>query len=69
MEATMFSYWIYDVLAGSAAELHIAHPLLVKAITAGKHKSDKIDARKLADIVPGFRAVMCPRRRCGICGG
>jgi transposase len=51
MEATMFSYWIHDELAGSAAELHIAHPLLVKAIMKGKHKSDKIDARKLADIV------------------
>jgi transposase len=51
MEATMFSYWIYDVLAGSASELRIAHPLLAKALMAGKHKSDKIDARKLADIM------------------
>jgi transposase len=51
MEATMFSYWIYDQLAPYAAELQIAHPVLVKAISASKHKSDKIDASKLADLV------------------
>ena len=51
MEATLFSGWIYDVLKPFAAELQMGHPALMKAIGASKKKSDKLDARKIADMV------------------
>lgn len=51
MEATVFSGWIYDTLKPFAARLEMAHPAMVKAITAAKKKNDKIDARTLADLL------------------
>ena len=51
MEATLFSGWIYDTLKPYAAQLDMAHPAMMKAIAAGKKKSDEIDARKIADMV------------------
>jgi transposase len=51
MEATLFSGWIYDVLKPFAAQLQMGHPALMKAIGASKKKSDKLDARKIADLV------------------
>ena len=44
MEATMFSGWIYDYLKPHAAELKVAHPLMLRAIAATKKKNDRIDA-------------------------
>ena len=51
MEATLFSGWIYDTLKPFAAELQMGHPAMMKAIGASKKKNDKIDARKVADLV------------------
>jgi transposase len=51
MEATLFSGWIYDVLKPFAAELQMGHPAMMKAIGAAKKKSDRLDARKIADLV------------------
>ena len=51
MEATLFSGWIYDTLRPFAAELQMGHPALMKAIAASKKKNDKLDARKIADMV------------------
>src|SRR5436305_446966 len=51
MEATLFSHWIFRRLRPHAAELHMGHPARMKAITAGKKKSDKLDARTLADLL------------------
>lgn len=51
MEATLFSGWIYDTLKPFAAQLDMAHPARVKAITAAKKKNDRIDARTLADLL------------------
>jgi len=51
LEATMFSAWIYDTLRPHAAELKVAHSALLKAIAASKHASDRLDARKIADLV------------------
>ncbi len=51
MEATLFSGWIYDVLLPYARELKVAHPEMVKAITAAKKKNDRADAEKLADLL------------------
>jgi transposase len=51
MEATLFSAWIYDTLQPYAEKLVMGHPARMKAITAGKKKSDSIDARTIADLL------------------
>jgi transposase len=51
MEATLFSGWIYDTLKPYAAELQMGHPAMMKAIGASKKKNDRLDARKIADLV------------------
>ena len=51
MEATLFSHWIYRHLKPHAARLEMGHPARMKAISAGKKKSDKLDARTLADLL------------------
>ena len=51
MEATLFSGWIYDALKPFAAELQMGNRSRMKAIGAAKKKSDKLDARKIADLV------------------
>jgi transposase len=49
MEATVFTGWIYDHLKPHAAALKVAHPLMLRAIAAGKKKNDRIDAGKICD--------------------
>src|SRR5712691_2981261 len=51
MEATLFTGWMYDLLKPLAQELKVAHPAMLKAITASKKKNDKVDARKIADLL------------------
>jgi transposase len=51
MEATLFTGWIYDFLKPHAQELHVAHPLRLRAITTAKKKSDGIDARTIAQLL------------------
>jgi transposase len=51
MEATIFSAWIYDILKPYARQLSMGHPAKMKAISAGKNKSDRIDARMIADLL------------------
>lgn len=51
MEATLFTGWIYDHLKPSAKELKVANPSMLKAIAASKKKNDKVDARKIADLL------------------
>jgi len=51
MEATLFSGWIYDTLQPYAAKLEMGHPAMMKAIGAAKKKSDRLDARKISDLV------------------
>ena len=51
MEATLFSGWIYDTLKPCGTQLDMAHPAMLKAISAGKKKNDRIDARKIADLL------------------
>ena len=51
MEATMFSHWIYHHLKPHAQCLEMGHAARMKAISAGKKKSDKIDARTIADLL------------------
>jgi len=51
MEATMFTGWIYDFLKPHAHEIKVAHPAMLKAITAAKKKNDREDAEKIADLL------------------
>jgi transposase len=47
MEATIFTGWIYDHLLPHAAQVKVAHPLMLRAIAAAKKKNDRIDAARL----------------------
>jgi transposase len=51
LEATLFTGWIYDHLRPFARELKVAHPAMLKAIIASKKKNDRVDARKIADLL------------------
>jgi len=51
MEATLFTGWLYDFLKPHAVELKVAHPAMLKAITAAKKKNDRADAEKIADLL------------------
>jgi len=51
MESTLFSHWIYYHLKQRGAELQMGHAARMKAICSGKKKSDKIDARTIADLL------------------
>ncbi len=57
MEATIFTGWIYDHLLPHAAQVKVAHPLMLRAIAAAKKKNDRIDASKIAD---GLRCDFLP---------
>ena len=51
MEATIFTGWVYDFLKPYAVALKVAHPEMLKAITAAKKKNDRADAEKIADLL------------------
>ena len=51
MEATLFTGWVYDFLKPYAFDLKVAHPEMLKAITAAKKKNDRADAEKIADLL------------------
>ncbi len=51
MEATMFTGFLYDELTPHAVEIRVGHPLQLKAISSAKHKSDRIDAKTLANLL------------------
>ncbi len=57
MEATIFTGWIYDHLLPHAAQVKVAHPLMLRAIAAAKKKNDRIDAGKITD---GLRCDFLP---------
>jgi transposase len=57
MESGRNHQHIYDVLKERGYDVKVAHPLMVKAIAYAKVKSDKVDARMLADLL---RADMIP---------
>ena len=44
-------YWAADTLAAAGAEVHLAHPLGVKAFSHRRVKNDELDARDLADLL------------------
>jgi transposase len=51
LEATYGWYWAADTLAAAGAEVHLAHPLGVKAFTYRRVKNDDRDAADLADLL------------------
>lgn len=51
LEATLFTGWIYDFLKPRASQLQVAHPAMLKAISASKKKNDRVDAEKIADLL------------------
>lgn len=51
MESTLFSHWIYHHLRQHGAQVQMGHAARMKAICAGKKKSDKLDARTIADLL------------------
>ena len=51
IEATHGWYWAVDVLEAAGAEVHLAHPLGVKAYSYRRVKNDERDAADLADLL------------------
>src|SRR6266478_3085927 len=51
VEATYGWYWAVDVLEEAGAEVHLAHPLGVKAFTYRRVKDDERDAADLAGLL------------------
>jgi len=51
MEATLFTGWVYDYLSPHARQIKVTHPAMLKAIAASKKKNDRVDARKIADLL------------------
>jgi transposase len=51
LEATYGWYWAADVLEQAGAEVHLAHPLGVKAFSYRRVKNDVRDAADLADLL------------------
>jgi hypothetical protein len=43
MEATLFTGWIFDFLKPHAFKITVAHPEMLKAITAAKKKEEFCD--------------------------
>lgn len=51
MEATGFCMYIYDIIEARGHDVKVAHPLKIKALTAGRAKTDKNDAEMLAELL------------------
>ena len=51
LEATYGWYWAVDALRELGAQVHLAHPLGVKAFEYRRVKNDERDARDLADLL------------------
>ena len=51
VEASPFTYPFLDPLQEAGIEVHLAHPLMLKAIAYAKVKTDRVDALTLAQIL------------------
>jgi transposase len=66
MEATLTSHWVYDHLRELGCDARMGYALRMKAIAAGKHSNDKLDAATIADLLrtqffPEVRVTVYPR--------
>ena len=70
VEATYGWYWAADTLAAAGAEVHLAHPLGVKAFAYRRVKNDQRDCADLADLLRlgGWRRRGSLRRGSASCG-
>src|SRR5215813_12412254 len=50
LEATYGWYWAADLLAEAGAQVHLAHPLAIKAFETRRVKNDRLDATLLAEL-------------------
>src|SRR3954447_10274225 len=46
MEASIFTGWVYDHLLPHAAQVKVAHPVMLRAIAAAKKKNDRCGPQK-----------------------
>ncbi len=60
LEATYGWYWAADVLAGAGAEVHLAHPLGVKAFSYRRVKNDLLTELPDVSAVQAARASLWP---------
>lgn len=51
VECTSFWYWVADWCEENNIPLHLAHAKMLKAISYAKVKTDKVDARTLAELL------------------
>ena len=59
-EATIFTGWVYDFLAPHALALKVAHPEMLKALTAARKKNDQSDAEEITDLLRVNWLPECP---------
>ena len=65
LEATYGWYWAVDALAEQGANVHLAHPLGVKAFEHRRVKNDVRDAADLADLLRMDRPLVSCASRSG----
>jgi transposase len=53
IEATYGWEWMVDFLQDAGVEVHLAHPLMTRAIAAARVKNDAVDAATLARLLAG----------------
>lgn len=70
MEATMFTGWVYDHLRKYSPQVKVAHAAMLKAISAGKKKNDRVDARRfrIFCVATTSRNAICLHARSAIVG-
>lgn len=51
VESVLSYYWFVDGLVEAGIDVHLAHPLMVKAISYAKVKMDAVDAETLAQLL------------------
>ena len=50
LESSTACFQVYDALQDAGVRVRVAHPLRVKAIASAKVKTDKVDAKTLAQL-------------------
>lgn len=50
-ESSCYYYWLSDACRASGIAFYLGHALYMKAINGGKVKNDRVDSRKIADLL------------------
>ena len=51
VEAMYSYYWLFDACVDAAIPFYLGHPYYMKSIHGGKKKNDRIDSKKIADLM------------------